>query len=89
MGLQPVLSRGARLPTGFEPEQLPGRVAPTTDPADQGAMSDPEILQWRISAKNARPAPGSADRILTYDNKVPNWEGEDIPADAAIPEITR
>jgi choline-sulfatase len=42
-----------------------------------------------IPADNARPVPGSAERILTYDNKVPNWEGEDIAADSAIPEITR
>lgn len=35
---------------------------------------------------NAKPAPGSASRILTYDEGRANWEGEDIGADDPIPE---
>ena len=35
------------------------------------------------------PAPNSAARVLIYDNGRINWEGEDIPEGAPIPEITR
>ena len=35
------------------------------------------------------PAPNSAARVLIYDNGRMNWEGEDIPEGAPIPEITR
>ena len=35
------------------------------------------------------PAPDSAARVLIYDNGRVNWEGEDIPEGAPIPEITR
>ena len=35
---------------------------------------------------NAKPAPGSRHRILIYENGQPNWEGADIPANAAIPD---
>ncbi len=38
---------------------------------------------------NKKPVPGSRDRILKYDaaTGVVNWEGVDIAADAAIPEL--
>ncbi|MEM7601200.1 MAG: choline-sulfatase, partial [Verrucomicrobiota bacterium] len=35
------------------------------------------------------PAPNSAARILIYEDGKVNWEGEDIPEGAPIPEITR
>ena len=35
------------------------------------------------------PAPNSAARVLTYKDGKVNWEGEDIPDGAPIPEITR
>ncbi len=35
------------------------------------------------------PAPNSAARVLIYENGRVNWEGEDIPEGAPIPEITR
>ena len=35
------------------------------------------------------PAPNSASRILIYENGKVNWEGEDIPEGAPIPEVTR
>ncbi len=35
------------------------------------------------------PAPNSEARILIYKDGKVNWEGEDVPADAPIPEITR
>ena len=35
------------------------------------------------------PAPNSASRVLIYDNGRVNWEGEDIPEGAPIPEISR
>lgn len=42
-----------------------------------------------IPPENADPAPGSAHRILIYDEATDsvNWEGEDVPKDAPIPEI--
>lgn len=40
-----------------------------------------------IPTNNRKPAPGSAARILTYENGVPNWEGEDIGKDDPIPEL--
>lgn len=44
----------------------------------------------KYAPKNDKdPAPNSASRILTYKNGTVNWEGEDVPADAPIPEITR
>jgi arylsulfatase A-like enzyme len=36
---------------------------------------------------SAKPAPGSASRILIYENGKANWEGEDIGADDPIPEL--
>lgn len=35
------------------------------------------------------PAPNSAARILIYEDGQANWEGEDIPHEGPIPEITR
>jgi hypothetical protein len=42
--------------------------------------------QW-LPKNAAPPAPGSAHRILIYEDGKANWEGEDISEDAAIPEI--
>ncbi len=44
-------------------------------------------LQRHLPTINVSPAPGSAHRILTFDNDQPNWEGEDIAADEPIPEL--
>ena len=35
---------------------------------------------------SAKPVPGSASRILIYEDGKANWEGEDIMADDPIPE---
>jgi arylsulfatase A-like enzyme len=40
-----------------------------------------------LPQKNAKPAPGSRHRILTYENGVANWEGEDIDPGDPIPEM--
>ena len=45
-----------------------------------------ELRGW-LPSRNARPAPGSAVRILTYENGQANWEGEDILPGDPIPEI--
>ena len=42
---------------------------------------------WGSLQKSAKPAPGSASRILTYENGQANWEGEDIQQGEPIPEI--
>jgi arylsulfatase A-like enzyme len=36
---------------------------------------------------SAKPAPGSASRILIYENGKANWEGRDIGADEPVPEL--
>ncbi|MCA9143849.1 MAG: sulfatase [Planctomycetaceae bacterium] len=36
---------------------------------------------------SSKPAPGSASRILLYDNGKVNWEGEDVGANDPIPEL--
>jgi arylsulfatase A-like enzyme len=45
-----------------------------------------ELAKW-LPKTYAAPAPGSADRTLTYTNGVANWEGQDIPPNAPIPEL--
>ena len=54
------------------------------DPAH--AVRIEELRRW-LPARNAKPAPGSAVRILTYENGQPNWEGEDILPGEPIPEF--
>ena len=45
-----------------------------------------EHRRW-IPKVNAKPAPGSAIRFLTYKDGKVNWEGEDIGPNDPIPEI--
>ena len=45
-----------------------------------------EHRQW-IPKVNAEPVPGSAARILTYQDGKVNWEGQDIGPNDRIPEI--
>ena len=42
--------------------------------------------QW-LPKINLKPVPGSRSRILLYEDGKVNWEGQDIPADAPIPEL--
>lgn len=42
--------------------------------------------KW-LPKRNAKPAPGSRHRILTYENGVANWQGEDIDPGEPIPEL--
>jgi len=45
-----------------------------------------EHRNWLPKA-SAKPAPGSAHRILIYEDGKANWEGEDIGKDDPIPEL--
>ena len=40
-----------------------------------------------LPTENRKPAPGSAARILIYEDGKVNWEGKDVGADEPIPEI--
>jgi len=44
-----------------------------------------ELAKW-VPAKSEKPLPGSAGRILTYDNGVPIWEGKPIGKNDPFPE---
>ncbi|MBX3438531.1 MAG: sulfatase [Planctomycetaceae bacterium] len=44
-------------------------------------------LRHLLPEVNAHAAPGSAHRVLLYDNGQPNWEGEDIAPDDPVPEL--
>jgi choline-sulfatase len=50
----------------------------------QGVIND---LQKWIPKMNKKPVKNSSHRILLYRDGKVNWEGEDIPKDAPIPEI--
>ena len=65
-----------------------------TDPNEwTNLASDPHCASIKVElmkslpAKYAAPAPGSAERTLTYSNGVANWEGKDIPRGAPIPGL--
>ena len=45
-----------------------------------------ELSRW-LPKRSAKPVPGSASRILTYENGQANWEGQDIQPGEPIPEI--
>ncbi len=45
-----------------------------------------DMRRW-LPESSKKPVPGSASRILIYENGVANWEGEDIGADEPIPEL--
>ena len=57
--------------------------------ADQPGR-EPVIREHRrwLPKTSARPAKGSAHRILTYENGTVNWEGQDVAKDAPIPELS-
>ncbi len=42
--------------------------------------------RW-LPRRNAKPAPGSASRVLVYEGGKANWQGEDIAPGEPIPEI--
>lgn len=44
-------------------------------------------LAQSLPVTYAAPAPGSAQRTLTYTHGIANWEGKDIPPNAPIPGI--
>ena len=43
-------------------------------------------LRKQLPKINRKPVPGSANRILIYENGVANWEGEDIGPNDPIPD---
>jgi len=43
-------------------------------------------LRKQLPKINRPPAPGSAKRVLIYENGIANWEGEDIDPNEAIPD---
>ncbi|MCB9383634.1 MAG: sulfatase [Bryobacterales bacterium] len=45
-----------------------------------------EMRQWAPKTSKP-PVPNSASRILIYDDGEVNWEGEDVPPGAPIPEL--
>ena len=45
-----------------------------------------EHRKW-LPPSSAKPAPGSKHRILTYEDGVAVWQGEEIGPEDAIPEI--
>lgn len=57
---------------------------PAGDPARAGQIE--ELRRW-LPEKSAKPAPGNASRILTYENGQATWEGEVISDSEPIPEI--
>jgi len=54
------------------------------DPAYQDVLG--KLRQW-LPKQNAKPAPGSRGRILTYENGQATWEGEVIGPSDPIPGI--
>lgn len=44
-----------------------------------------ELARW-LPKKNLHAVPGSAGRVLTYDDETPVWEGEPIDVNAPLPE---
>jgi len=59
----------------------------------KNVAGDPQFTEILVQHRkwlpkvNAKPAPGSAHRILTYENGKANWEGKDIQETDPIPEI--
>lgn len=49
------------------------------------AAKKAELARW-LPKKNLHAAPGSANRILTYDNETPVWEGKPINEKESFPE---
>ena len=58
--------------------------------------TSPGTRRWRRSSRStgsgclrssAKPAPGSRHRILTYEDGVATWEGEEIGPQDPVPEI--
>jgi hypothetical protein len=43
------------------------------------------LARW-LPETSAPPVPGSRFRVLTYNNGVANWEGEDIAPDEDVPD---
>ena len=44
------------------------------------------VLRKHLPKTNLKPVPGSANRILTYENGLVTWEGETVYPNDVIPE---
>lgn len=44
-----------------------------------------KLAKW-LPAKNAPPVPGSAVRLLTYENGIATWEGKQIDPESPLPD---
>jgi len=53
---------------------------------DPEYAAEKQALRKLLPKINRPPAPGSAKRVLVYENGVANWEGEDIGPNEAIPD---
>jgi choline-sulfatase len=56
----------------------------------QGAETYADVIaahRKHLPKSSRKPVPGSAHRILLYENGKVNWEGEDVGSDDPIPEI--
>jgi choline-sulfatase len=53
---------------------------------DSQYPSEKQALRKHLPKINRKPVPGSAKRILIYQNGVANWEGEDIDPNEPIPD---
>jgi len=54
--------------------------------ADSRFYTEKQNLRKHLPQINRKPAPGSVNRILVYENGVANWEGEDIDPKETIPD---
>lgn len=43
-------------------------------------------MKGHLPKSSKKPVPGSANRVLVYENGIANWEGEDIDPNEPIPE---
>ena len=58
-----------------------------TNLADDARYADQKMaLRKQLPRINRKPVAGSANRILTYQNGVANWEGQDIDPADPIPD---
>lgn len=61
-----------------------------TNLAGDSKYDEIKAAHLKFAPKNDKdPAPNSASRIIIYKDGQMNWQGEDVAADAPIPEITR
>ena len=69
------------------PPSLGAAASTSRAPASAGASNARSCTgAGTISSARSSPLPGSAGRLLTYENGVPVWEGKPIGKDDPFPE---